>query len=553
MAHRAWSRHHLWIVAAAYFGVTILVCWPLVTRLTSSLAGDFGDPVFVAWVMAWVARHLTTLSGGADAWSSVWQAPIFAPEPGTLTYSDHFVAQAVQALPLYWLTGNPLLAYNVMVLAAFALTGLAAHALTYRFSASHLAGAVTGLTFAFSHYRLYWSLAHLQTLSVHWWIFGLFGLDAFAATGSVAALAGATGGIVALSLSSGYLMAFTAPFTPLFAVWSLARHGQLRNPGRWLGLACSGGAALLAVWPFVRPYLAMRDALGVTRTMPELVGNSVTLAGYWQEMPWLGPLLAMAAVAVVVAPVPGTGGLSRRARWGLLAMALAALVLALGPVIRVGHVSVPGPYEVLFAYVPGFQGLRVVHRFAVIGLLFMSVLAGIGAAWLARWQVGVAAVVVLLALATRTAWTRPFPIDVALDSPGLAHVPAYLRPSPHAPTIYRFVRTLPSDAVIVELPFGDLGYEIRYTFFTLAHQRRILNGYSGVLPESYLVRQGVLRVPLADSEASWRALAPATHVVVHTRAWLDDTGPRVREWLESRGARAAGDADGAWVYELPRR
>ena len=554
MAPHPWPRSHAWIVAAAYLGVTIVTSWPLATRLTTSLAGDYGDSAFIAGVMGWVARHLTALlQGDTGAWSAMWQAPIFAPEASTLAYSDHFTAQAAQALPIYWLTGNPLLAYNLMHLAAFVLTALAAHLLAYRFTGSHVAGAVAGLTFAFSHYRLYWSLAHLQTLSVHWWIFALLALDVFAETGALWALAGATGGIVALSLSSTYLMAFSALFTPLFAVWALARYGRLRDRGRWLGLAGAGVASLLCVWPFVRPYVAMRQSLDFTRTLPEVIGNSVTLAGYWGEMPWLGAVVIMAAVGMAVRPGPSPREPSRAAKAGLLAMALAALTLALGPVIVVGATSLPGPYDVLFNYIPGFGGLRVAHRFAVVGLLFLSVLAGVGAARIAQWRVGIVAVIVLTFLATRTAWTRPYPIDLPLERHELAAIPEYLRPTAATPPIYRFVRMLPATAVLVELPFGDIGYEIRYTFFTLAHERRILNGYSGVQPPSYLTRLPVLRAPLADLDASWRALTPATHVVVHTAGFTDDTGQRLRDWLEGRGAHAVASTGGAWVYELPPR
>ena len=50
------------------------------------------------------------------------------------------------------------------------------------------------------------------------------------------ALAGATASLIALHLSSNYLMAFCAPFTAIFAVWSLARHGRLADIGRWTGV-----------------------------------------------------------------------------------------------------------------------------------------------------------------------------------------------------------------------------------------------------------------------------------------------------------------------------
>ena len=204
-------------------------------------------------------------------------------------------------------------------------------------------------------------------------------------------------------------------------------------------------------------------------------------------------------------------------------------------------------------HVLGFAGLRVPHRYAVVLLALLALLAGVGAAWLTRVRGGVLVVIALTGLVTRTAWTTTFPIDVPIVSPGLAAAPEYLRPSAVSPAIYRFARTLPAGAVLVELPFGDIAYEIRYTYFTLAHGHRTLNGYSGVLPPSFLTRQAALQRPLGDRDASWSALAPATHVIVHTGAWLDDTGTRLRDWLERRGARVVTHVDGAWLYELPPR
>lgn len=553
MPHRAEGRAHVLAVTAAYFAVTVGTSWPLVTRLTTSLAGDYGDSAFITWVIGWVAPHLTALlQGDTSAWAAMWQAPIFAPEPGTLAYSEHFLAQTAQALPVLWLTHNPLLAYNLLHLSAFALTATAVHLLTHRLTGSHIGAAAAALTYAFSHYRLEWSLSHLQTLSVHWWIFALLALDIFAATGSRRALAAVVACLVMLNLSSAYLLAFSALFTPCVAVWALARHGRLRDGQRWTGLLAAAVVIAVCAWPFVQPYLVMRHALQVTRTLGELAGNSVTLAGYAGELPWLGAILALAAVGLTVAPVRIGRDLTRPAKLALLTLALVAVALSLGPVVAVGQRTIAGPYTLLFTYVPGFQGLRVAHRFAVIGLLFLSLLAGIGAAWLARWRLGMVAVVVLTMTATRTAWTRPYPIDRPIPSQTLAPEPDYLRPGMVTPRIYRFARTLPASATLVELPFGEIGYEIRYTFFTLSHGHRILNGYSGVLPPSYLARLPVLREPLADLDATWHALASATHVVVHGSGWHDDTGDRLRAWFEARGARVVAAADRAWIYELPR-
>ena len=547
---RTWARGAG--IVSGYALLSAWITWPLVTRAGTSLPGDFGDPVFVSWVMAWVADHLTAILGGnAEAWAAMWNAPIFAPETSTLAYSDHFIAQSVQALPVWWATHNPLLAYNTVFLLTMTLTGVAAHGLALRLSGRHLAGAVAGVLCMLNDYRTFWALSHLQILSIHWWLFGLWALDVFIGTGSRRALAVAAAALVALHLSSSYLMAYCAPFTAAFAVWSLARHGRLRDAPTWIGVVGAGLVSVAAVMPIVWRYLATQQALGFERTLMETTASSATFATYGAAMPWLAPLLALALAGVLAPASPG--GLSRRARAWLFALALAAGVLALGPAVQLGDGVYAGPYLLLRELVPGFEGLRVPHRFVAIGATLLSVLGGIGAVWLARWRVALAGVAVAVALGTRTGWQPPFPLDVELPSGPYAAAPAYLRPSAGPPRIYQFVATTPRDAVVVELPFGDLGYEIRYTYFTAAHRRRILNGYSGVLPPSYEARRTALAAPLAAPDVSWAALAPATHVLVHTDAWRDDTGARVRAWLDTHDARVVASVDGAWLYELPPR
>jgi hypothetical protein len=234
-----------------------------------------------------------------------------------------------------------------------------------------------------------------------------------------------------------------------------------------------------------------------------------------------------------------------------------AFWLSLGPVPHGGGQPLgwPGVYSVLHNYVPGYSGLRVPARFAMLFFIFLALLAGTGVATLERrWRlagraVGAMAVAVFVIVAKPAA----FPLNATLPSEGLATPPAYLTPSAHLPEVYRAVDSLRPGAILVEFPFGDSWYDLRYMFFSGMHRRRMLNGYSGLFPPSFLARQRVLAKPLLDPEASAQALGGATHVVVHRRAWTDDTGARVGAWLEGLGATIIAEADGAAVYALPAR
>ena len=77
--------------------------------------------------------------------------------------------------PIYALTHNPILCYNLLFLSTFALSGFGMFLLGRELTGSDAAGFVAGLAFAFAPYRMS-NIPHLQVLSSAWMPFVLFGL-----------------------------------------------------------------------------------------------------------------------------------------------------------------------------------------------------------------------------------------------------------------------------------------------------------------------------------------------------------------------------------------
>jgi hypothetical protein len=552
------QRDHLrvgadgWLAAVAFLGLAIAGTWPLSRALTSSLPGDYGDPLFVAWVMAWVARQITrALTGDPGALVTMWDAPIFAPEPNTLAFSEHFVGQAVQALPVFWLTGNPLLAYNLVFLATFVLSGVAAYVFVRELTGSPLGGLVAGALFSMNDFRTF-SLWHLHTLSAQWLPLACLGVWHFARSGSRRALAGAALSVIALNTSSGYYMLYGAPLIGAFGLVVLMRHTAWRTRRGATCLILAGAAVALVQVPLVLPYLELQRVHQFTRSRVELELYSYPLDLYRSRLPYLAPMLALSAASLLGWRSKGVG-----LRWAIVFFASAgvlALWLSLGPVPRLNGApfGLPGLYDVLYTYVPGYSGLRVVGRIAVVLVLALAVLAGIGAAQLARraGRVGMVVAVALAATHLYAQWMGPIPLDGPLPGAGLNPAAGYLRPAPEMPDIYRFVAATPPSSVLAEFPFGDPGYELRYMFFGLMHQRRLLNGYSGFFPRSYRDRAALLKDPPARPDDAWAALAPATHVLVHSGAWDDGLRTTIGEWLEGHGARVLATRGDAVLWQL---
>lgn len=540
----------VWATALGVLVLLIVISWPLATELGSSLPGDYGDPLFVTWVMGWVNGRIT-----AGAFRGFWDANIFFPERTTLAYSEHFIAQSVTVLPVYWFTKNLILSYNIAFILTFVLTGASTFLFARALAGSVVGAMVAAIVATFNEYRMVWSLAHLHTLSLHWWLFALFSVHRYFVTDRRRYLVGTAACLVALHLSSVYYTAYCAPLFAVFVVAEAVRSGRWRSGRVWLELWATGAMVAVSIVPFLLPYIAVQQRLGVERSMAEVVQGAATLDHYAAALPGLAAPLLLTVVGIVGALFV------RRLRYAItITVALLALAfwLSLGPEIRRGGVALdwPGLYTVFYRYVPGFDGLRVPARYASLVFLFLGISSAIGLAAIEARSRRLAQVVAVAALLVFLKYSVPSPMMLNFELPSAVLVnpaPAYLTPRAELPAIYQAVDSLRPSAILVELPFGDYWYELRYQYFSAVHKRRILNGYSGIFPPSYLARQRVLARPLLDPGASAQAIGGATHVIVHRGAWTDDTGERVCAWLEQFGATLVEEADGAALYELPVR
>jgi hypothetical protein len=324
-------------------------------------------------------------------------------------------------------------------------------------------------------------------------------------------------------------------------------------------------AAIALTVPFAWPYAAMQQRIGFERPIAEVIQFSATLDHYRAALPGFSIPLAFGVTAVVMSFAASSVLAAERRTCSdrplviaLAAMLLMSFWLSLGPVVQGGGqtLGVPGPYRLLYDFVPGFKGVRAAARFGMLFFFFLALLAGAGLALVElRWK-RAAQAMALVGCGVFLWQTRPapFPLDRPWPfvSAGLAETPPYLHPGPKVPSIYRWVEQLDRDAVLVEFPFGDLAYDLRYMFFSGTHHRRMLGGYSGIFPASFLERRAVLERPLEKPIEAWAALAGATHAIVHAAAWPDGTGDRIARWLQDAGARELAGADGARLFQLPR-
>lgn len=614
--------------ALAYLVLTLAATWPLVRGLGRDVAWDLGDPVLVMWILAWDCEQMLRILGGdVSRIAGFFDANIFYPAPLTLAYSEHLIPQALQIFPVYVISGNPILSYNLLFLSTFVLSGLGMYLLVRELTGNATAAFVAGLLFAFAPYRVPQS-SHLQVLSSQWMPFVVYGLLRYFNSRRLLPLGGAALALVLQNLSSGYYLLYFAPFAAAFVLWEIGKRRLWRDRRMWMELSCAGLLVATLTAPFLLPYAALRGQWVASRSVGEVSRFSADVYSYatafseqrvWGDVlqafpkpegelfpgliplllaamgiiafPW-GPISRPRAVSVILAALAAGHALAaaltlarRRvifdAGWFVLRMSninqlllragvalglllvvsplvrarfqafmrergvfvlglAAALWLSLGPSPQsLGRaVEIAAPYRLLYEYVPGFEGLRVPARFAMIVAFMLAVLAGYGAQAATRYRAGRVVLILAGVMFLLEATHVPFTVNGVAPLRGFTTPEARLYRPARAPAVYQEMARQPPDSVLVELPIGQPDYDLRAMYYSTVHWRPVVNGYSGFFPPHYGLLAAALSEMGRHPDVSLQALrdSGATHAIVHEGAYLGAEGAEASALLRGAGA-----------------
>ena len=266
---------------AAYSLLTLALTWPLARGLTRDLPSDLVDPLLNTWIITRDASLLVdALTGHLGALRDYWNAPIFFPHPLALAYSEHLTPQALQILPVYVVSRNPILCYNLLFLSTFMLSAFGMFLLVRELTGDRTAAFLAGLAFGFAPYRI-GAMSHLQVLSSAWMPFALYGFRRFFATRRALPLAGGAAAWIAQNLSCGYYLLFFSPVAALYLVWELTTRRLWREGKMLAQLAAALGVVGVVTLPFLLPYLQLRRLGFSPRSLAETRAFSADVYGYF--------------------------------------------------------------------------------------------------------------------------------------------------------------------------------------------------------------------------------------------------------------------------------
>jgi hypothetical protein len=471
VGHGPWWKR---LVPGLFFpALAILNTYPLAVA-PASFIGEHGDSYFSVWRLAWIAHQLWPRP------DQLFNGNIFYPEKATLAYSDAILLPAIVASPLHWFGVDPIVAYNIVLIAAFALNGLAAYCLVKYLTGWMAAGLVGGSIFAFSPHR-FDHFDHLEMQFAFWIPWAVLAWHKAVLSEAARGYLRVAALVTAQVLSCIYYGVFLITWLGVLSAFRFWRTPS--RAARAGALMLVPAVVVLAIYSI--PYLQNRQKVGDRRTNDVRV-YSATAADFLSAPAtnrlygWSDPLGAperhlfpgLVAIGLIVVGV--WPPVSRTVVVHLVGL-VAALELTFG---LNAHV-----YKFLYDWVLPFRGLRVPARAYVLVLVGFAVIAGMGLARLMTILRG--------AKGPRWVWRGAIPVLLI----GLVSVEYFTEPrlrnvDRKIPIWYSWLKDV-DDAVVFEWPVTvpwrlydmvDLSYMARSTM----HWRPMLNGYSGYYPRSYL-------------------------------------------------------------------
>jgi hypothetical protein len=506
----------LTLVTAAYAVLTFLMALPFSLSPGSRLLADVPDAHMFIWTLGWNANAFLTQP------LQIFDANIYHPYANTLAYSENLIGSAFFAAPIIWLTGNVVLATNLVALLTCILCGTGAYLLARRLHLSVAGAFICGLVFAFAPPRFI-RIGQLHLTAVQWIPFALAFLHTYFERGTRRDLLLAIACFTLQALSSGHGATYLFVTIVCLLTWRFACGEPLAIRQRLRDVGVAGAYLLAPAVYILLPYRLSQAEAGLKRgylsdAQPGIESFLATPSRLYTYLrtTWLGPfetepdaflfpgllVLGLAAIAIARAQ-----RIRLRDNWTAFYLFIAVVATLM---------FIERPFE-LWRYVhwlPGFNFIRIPSRFVILTMLALAVLAGIGfdRVVLRASRMGrMIAMFVVAALLLGEAAVYP-----------MAGVPFTL----DVPAIDRWLDSQPKPFVVAEVPVpssGDLGalerQQTQAMRHAMAHWQKTVHGYSSLRrPLHDRLYLELAQFPDRPSIDSLRTLG-VTFIVVHTEEY----------------------------------
>jgi hypothetical protein len=492
-------RQSTWLNVFVFLGyllLTMVMTWPLVTRLGSEIAGAGTDVWIHQWTFWWIKEALQ--SGQNPFYTTL----LYYPYGVSLTSHNIAWFNIALWLPLQAVVGS-VAAYNIVFILVITLNGFAFYLFARAETGVFQAALIGGIIFGFWPYTLS-HFDHPNMMVTFWAPLTMFFMLRTFRSGRVREAVFVGLCLAMLGITRWQLLVMSAPILLAYGLYLFYREkeGRWRQTAGLLLLALGLGALLMA--PLAAPLVL--DQFG--RSGPEAVaveepdGGRTDLFSYvaapdlyraiWNEIPdplpypeWepyhrisasahYVPYIGLVTLALALY------GLVRQWRktWFWLLVALGIMLMALGPTLAVNgrlFPAVPMPYRVISDSLLDAL-IRRPHR--------LNNFLGLPVAMIASWgmadlllrirkrggaQNGLYAALTTILLGALILWENP--------------IPPIPTTSTKIPDWYSDLAQEEDEFAILEVPFHNRGFDKLYMFYQTRHGKPILVGHISRLPQ----------------------------------------------------------------------
>ena len=345
----------------------------------------------------------------------------FHPHSGSLAFTDHRLLPSMLVAPVVWITSNYVLAYNAAVALACLFAAMSGRYLARRLGMDEIGAWAAGALYAYHSYQV--NEAPRLNIIFHGFLpLALWQSVLYLRTGRPKHAFFAAGWMLLQGYSSNYHLLYGGLLLGLVSLCLLL----LQPTATLKRIPLLAGTALIAAAlyvPIALPYVSHSNVyewsreppLGIdlehyfstTRTniMHGPIGAETRIQ---QRGPhFIGYFSLASATLAIISWIFGVRGnnsneaLLPERLWVPLVtvMAILFIVLSLGKEIVVfGRTIGPGPYLILYNWVPGFQLVRIPERLSLLAMLLVALLVGRGLTILRRVRGWTVACVLLAAV-----------------------------------------------------------------------------------------------------------------------------------------------------------
>ena len=250
-------------VVVAYAVLTLVQTHPAWRVAADHQLSCCNDTWLFIWTIGWDVHALT------HAPWAIFDANIFYPRENTLAYSEHLIGSVLVAAPVVWITGNQLLATNLVAISSVFLCAIGGYVLGRRLGFSETGAFVCGLVFAFTPPR-FARIYQLHLTTIQWIPFALAFLHGYFQSGRARDLRLAAAFFSLQALTSGHGAAMLTLGGALVIAHHFATGGSLALSRRIRDIGVPGLLLIAPVGLILIPYWRARSEVGLVRALDDM-------------------------------------------------------------------------------------------------------------------------------------------------------------------------------------------------------------------------------------------------------------------------------------------